>query len=177
MICLNIRPGVFMHTLKRVQTRAQILEVVRLAREIWTDHYVPIIGQAQVDYMLGKFQSEAAIAAQRAAGYDYFTAWHSDQSVGYLAIKADNDMLLISKVYVQRSCRGKGIGKMMLDFAESICRDRHFKGLWLTVNKHNHSSLAWYEQMGFKNTGSLVQDIGGGFIMDDYRMEKVGLHG
>jgi len=44
---------------------------VNLAREIWTDHYVPIIGQAQVDYMLDTFQREEAIAAQLAGGYEY----------------------------------------------------------------------------------------------------------
>jgi hypothetical protein len=26
--------------------------------------------------------------------------------------------------------------------------------------------------MGFRNVGSLVQDIGNGFVMDDYKMEK-----
>jgi hypothetical protein len=26
--------------------------------------------------------------------------------------------------------------------------------------------------MGFKNAGSIVQDIGGGFVMDDFRFEK-----
>ena len=27
--------------------------------------------------------------------------------------------------------------------------------------------------MGFKNIGPVVQDIGNGFIMDDFRMEKI----
>jgi diamine N-acetyltransferase len=44
-----------------VRSEEQIAEVARRAREIWLDHYVPIIGREQVDYMLDKFQSERAV--------------------------------------------------------------------------------------------------------------------
>jgi hypothetical protein len=37
----------------------------------------------------------------------------------------------------------------------------------------NHSdAIAWYTRMGFTIVGPTVQDIGAGFVMDDYRMEK-----
>jgi ribosomal protein S18 acetylase RimI-like enzyme len=42
----------------------------------------------------------------------------------------------------------------------------------LTVNKNNVNAIKAYEKMGFRNVGSLVQDIGDGFVMDDYAMEK-----
>jgi len=44
--------------------------------------------------------------------------------------------------------------------------------MWLTVNKNNSHSIAWYSRMGFTNAGPILQDIGGGFVMDDFRMEK-----
>lgn len=44
--------------------------------------------------------------------------------------------------------------------------------LWLTVNKDNAGAIAWYTRKGFKNAGAIVQDIGAGYVMDDYRMEK-----
>ena len=37
---------------ERVRSPEQIAAVTRLAREIWQEHYLPIIGQAQVEYML-----------------------------------------------------------------------------------------------------------------------------
>ena len=42
----------------------------------------------------------------------------------------------------------------------------------MTVNKYNDRSINAYSTMGFKNTGGEITDIGGGFAMDDYRMEK-----
>jgi len=158
----------------RIHTQEQISNVVRLAREIWTDHYTAIIGREQVDYMLDKFQSERGIAAQLADGYEYYTVLHEGENVGYIAIVPDDNArtIMISKIYVRRSRRGHGFGRAMLEFAEDLCRKRHMTSLCLTVNKNNTQAIAWYMRMGFKNVGSVVQDIGTGFVMDDYRMEK-----
>ena len=55
-----------------VTTPQQIDAVAGLAREIWYEYYVPLIGRAQVDYMVAKFQSSGAVAAQLREGYEYF---------------------------------------------------------------------------------------------------------
>ena len=55
----------------KVKSRNDINLVAALAREIWTEYYTPIIGGAQVEYMLENFQSEAAIAKNLGEGYHY----------------------------------------------------------------------------------------------------------
>jgi hypothetical protein len=40
------------------------------------------------------------------------------------------------------------------------------------VNRHNSDTIKAYESLGFQNVGTVVQDIGGGFVMDDYQMEQ-----
>ena len=55
-----------------VTTPAQFEVVAALAREIWDEYYVPLIGRAQVDYMVSKFQSSGAMAGQVREGYEYF---------------------------------------------------------------------------------------------------------
>jgi len=44
-------------------------EVAKLAEEIWRDHYTPIIGAAQVDYMLTRFQSADAVKKPIGGGF------------------------------------------------------------------------------------------------------------
>jgi ribosomal protein S18 acetylase RimI-like enzyme len=44
--------------------------------------------------------------------------------------------------------------------------------LMLTVNKRNSKAIAAYQRNGFAIMDSVVVDIGGGFVMDDYVMEK-----
>lgn len=163
-----------MTSFKAVQSEEQITDVVRLAREIWQEHYLPIIGQEQIDYMLEKFQSESAIVEHLRGSYEYYLVVRHGQNIGYVAIVPDNSSsaLMISKLYVRESERGHGLGKKALRFVENLCLQRGITRIWLTVNKNNARSIAWYSRMGFRNAGSVIQDIGGGFVMDDFRLEK-----
>ena len=64
--------------------------ISKLAKDIWTEHYTPIIGVAQVNYMLEKFQSEKAITDQSLINnYKYFTIYNQSDAIGYLSIKTD----------------------------------------------------------------------------------------
>jgi GNAT superfamily N-acetyltransferase len=163
-----------MTTFQAVRSKEQIAAVVRLAREIWQEHYLPIIGQEQVDYMLEKFQSERALVEQLGESYEYYLVVHHEQIVGYVAVVPDNSepSLMLSKLYVRKSERGHGLGKKTLRFVENLSLQRGITRIWLTVNKNNAPSIAWYSRMGFINAGAIIQDIGSGFVMDDFRLEK-----
>ncbi len=157
-----------------VKTPDHIETTAALARQIWIQHYVPIIGQAQVDFMLAKLQSVQAIAQQISDGYEYYLVTDSGAPVGYFAIVPNpaEHSAMLSKIYVTQAQRGTGLGKAMATFIEKRCTQLGIRELWLTVNKHNSKSIAFYQRMGFTTTESLVQDIGKGFVMDDYRMAK-----
>ena len=64
-----------------VVSPADAAVVARLAAEIWYEHYVPIIGREQVDYMVPRFQSEAAVLAQVGTGLQYFLILKDGQQV------------------------------------------------------------------------------------------------
>ncbi|HET7540186.1 MAG TPA: GNAT family N-acetyltransferase [Polyangiaceae bacterium] len=151
---------------------AQITEIARLAREIWDEYYVPIIGRPQVEYMLAKFQTTEAIRAQIDSGFEYFLL-QDRQPIGYASIRHDapEARIFISKLYVLAAHRNSGVGRQCLQHFEHIAHERGATVLWLTVNKGN-PSLRAYERLGFRIAEAIVTDIGGGFVMDDYRMEK-----
>ena len=46
------------------------------------------------------------------------------------------------------------------------------KAIWLTVNKYNDHTIDVYRHRGFQTVRSQVSDIGNGYVMDDYVMEK-----
>ncbi len=155
-----------------VSTDHQIEIVVSLAKEIWTEHYIPIIGRAQVDYMLERFQSKQAVFQQIRRGLLYFLIREDSEFIGYIAVHPKGRELFLSKIYVKSSRRGKGYGRKAVQFAETLAKERGLSKIVLTVNKNNINSIKAYEKIGFKKTGSLIQDIGSGFFMDDYKMEK-----
>lgn len=156
-----------------VTTPQQIAAIAGLAHEIWYEYYVPLIGRAQVDYMVAKFQSSGAMAGQMREGYEYFSIERDGQGIGYAAVQphpADGSLFL-SKLYLLRDARGGGTGRVCMEFIEQLARRRGLTLLWLTVNKGNPAVKA-YERLGFRIAADLTMDIGGGFVMDDYRMEK-----
>ena len=157
-----------------VTSREQINIVEALAGEIWTEHYIPIIGRDQVEYMLDRFQSSEAISHQiESEGYRYFLMEEKGKYIGYMSVQIRGSELFLSKIYVVGRLRGKGFGKKAVRFLEDFAANFHLRKIALTVNKNNKESIAAYEKMGFTNLGPVVQDIGNGFIMDDFRMEKI----
>lgn len=148
-------------------------ELAELAKSIWTEHYTPIIGMAQVKYMLDKFQSAGKILADIGEnGYRYFIAYDGEKQVGYCAIKPDHENrgIFLSKLYVEKENRGRGISRLMLNKIISLAFEKNLDNIWLTVNKNNNNSIGIYKKLGFEIAGELVNDIGGGFVMDDYKM-------
>ena len=103
----------------------------------------------------------------------YFLIEERGDYVGYIAVKPDKGELFLSKIYVRVPERGKGFGGTAMQFVEELARRLDLDRITLTVNRNNISAIAAYERMGFRNLGPVVQDIGKGFIMDDFRMEKI----
>ena len=142
-----------------------------LAREIWIQHYAPMIGEEQVNYMLVNFQSAKAIVQQILSGTIYYIAYDGNIACGYSAIKADPKGLFLSKLYVMEAYRGLGIARMMVDMIRAYAIEAGISRIWLTCNKNNAGSLSAYQQLGFSIVGESVVDIGEGFVMDDYVLE------
>lgn len=156
-----------------VLTKSAIEITSKLAFNIWNQHYIPIIGQAQVKYMLEKFQSPQAISEQIHRGTEYFLIHHNHKPVGYMALvpEPSEKKLMLSKIYVDTDFRGLHLGVKLLNFAKTIAQNKKYNTLWLTVNKNNQNAISWYQKNGFSIKDSLVIDIGNGFVMDDYLME------
>ncbi len=159
--------------IREVGGEDDIRMVEKLADEIWTRHYTPIIGTDQVRYMLDKFQSFSAIGEQISEGMTYFLLDFDGESVGYMASKPEEEELFLSKIYVLARMRGRGIGGYAMSFLSKMALEQGYRHLSLTVNKNNTDSIRAYESLGFVNMGPVQTDIGQGFIMDDYLMKKV----
>ena len=157
---------------KRATSKDHFEVIAKLAHDIWHEHYTPIIGKDQVNYMVAKFQTSEAIQKQAEDGYEYYVIEYQNSDVGYLAIEKRNDDLFLSKIYLLKTCRGKGLGKEAFNFIEKRASNLNCKSISLTVNKNNTLAIKAYEKIGFINTEAIVMDIGNGFVMDDYRMVK-----
>lgn len=148
-----------------------VYSLSEVAEEIWRQHYTPIIGEAQVDYMLEKFLSPKALVEQINSGYEYFVFSYEYTFAGFAGIHEEDDKLFLSKLYVHKDFRGKGISSYLLQKFVEICKMRNLKKIWLTCNRHNADTLEIYKHWGFQTVREEATDIGNGFVMDDYILE------
>lgn len=145
-----------------------------LADEIWHEHYQTILTAEQIDYMVEKYQSLHAVTDQvNHQGYQYFLLEFEGEPVGYFGVVPEKSKMFLSKIYVRRNARGHGAATAVLNYLEEWCRKESMNAIWLTVNKYNSNSIAVYQKFGFQTVRDQVTDIGNGFVMDDYIMEKV----
>jgi ribosomal protein S18 acetylase RimI-like enzyme len=150
-------------------------KVAELATTIWNEYFPAIIGQSQVDYMLKKFQSREAIKVQITGDYCYYLIDNGQGNIGYIGLVAEQGQsrMQISKFYILEDYRGQGIARQVLTQIIEIAKKEGYIGLFLTVNKYNHLSIAAYNKLGFNTIQETIMDIGNGFMMDDYVMEMV----
>lgn len=143
--------------------------IARLADRIWRVHYTPIIGTAQVDYMLNTLYSESSLQQQMEAGQQYFLAEADGKTLGYISVseKPGNELFL-HKFYLEIDRQGKGFGKKI--FGELLERFPHVKTIRLQVNRMNYKSVNFYFRLGFVIEDAKDFDIGNGFFMEDYVM-------
>lgn len=150
-----------------------LLELSALAHVIWHQHYTPIIGQAQVEYMLDDGYSERALEQQLAAGTRFTLAQRRSRFVAFAALSPDADnpgIAWLDKLYVHAEARNLGVGRRLVERAADQALEFGAAMLRLRVNRHNAESITAYQRIGFEIESADVKDIGNGFVMDDYIM-------
>ena len=146
-----------------------IKELAELASKIWHEYWPILLSDKQIDYMVENFQSENAIKNQIAnENYTYYYIIKNNEKAGYFVLSDKEGYLFLSKIYISKEFRHKGLGTKAFEKIKKIAGGRKIR---LTVNKQNINSINAYKKWGFQTIDSVVTDIGNGFVMDDYIME------
>ena len=147
-----------------------------LAAEIWRRHYADIITTAQIEYMLEQRYNPQVLGEElRRSDLWWAQLLVNDRMTGFACcfLTGNAGEMKLDKLYVHYDHQRKGYGGMLLERVLAIARGSGCATLMLAVNKHNRNAIAAYNKYGFRIAESVVKDIGGGFVMDDYIMRKV----
>ena len=152
---------------KKVEIEKDILLIESLAKIIWNDTYKNILSKEEIEYMLKKYLSLDSISESIKDGYEFELIYEEDSLIGFTSYKIRKDDCFLSKLYILPKFQGKGYAtkqiKELIKFGKKIT---------LTVNKNNLNAYNKYLHLGFKVIESIKTDIGSGFIMDDYVMQR-----
>jgi len=143
-----------------------------LVFQVWPQTYASILPADKIEYMLELMYSEASLQKQMEDGAQFIFIDDDAAPVGYASYQEmEPGLFKLHKLYMLPSQQGKGGGRYMIDYIIEATRKRGGNILQLQVNRKN-KARDFYERLGFVVTGSYDFDIGHGFVMDDFVMEK-----
>ena len=160
-----------------LRIRKASMDDIGLIREltfkIWPQTYASIITQQQIDYMLDLMYSEASLKNQMTKDESQFIIVYDEKEpVGFAAYQEIKPgTWKLHKIYILPTQQGKGTGKFVINQILDEIQQQRATALQLQVNRHN-KARSFYEKLGFTVIEEADFNIGNGYYMNDYVMEK-----
>lgn len=145
-----------------------------LARRTWPKAYSAIISAEQIEYMLDKMYNKGELLSQLQQGHTFLIAEGGQADLGFAGFSihdTDQRIYKLHKLYVLPEAHGKGVGKILINEVVNQIKDLGGTALQLNVNRENKAA-DFYKKGGFIIKETVDLDIGNGFLMNDYVMEK-----
>jgi diamine N-acetyltransferase len=156
----------------RTATPEDIPLIRELTFKVWPQTYASLLSKEQIDYMLQMMYSVSSLEKQMKDGCNFIIVYDDETPVGFASFQdMGNTIYKLHKIYILASQQGKGTGRLIIDYICDEIKPKGAKSLQLQVNRHNKAK-DFYNKLGFTVIDNLKLDIGNGYFMDDYIMEK-----
>lgn len=156
----------------RNATKADIPLIRELTFKVWPQTYSSIISKEQIDFMLDMMYSKTSLQQQMTEGCHFIIALDNTEPIGFASYhKTEPSVFKLDKIYVLPSQQGKGTGKFVIDYIINEIQQCGAASLQLQVNRYN-KARSFYEKFGLIVIKEADFNIGNGFFINDYVMEK-----
>lgn len=149
--------------------------VRKIAEQTWPKTYGHILSPEQIDYMFDMMYNINALKEQAdSKGHHFILAEEDGIPLGFASYEFNyggEPKTKIHKIYILPETQGKGIGKKQLDYIALQAIENQNTILSLNVNRYN-TAYEFYVKIGFEKKGEEDINIGNGYLMEDYIMEK-----
>jgi len=156
----------------RKASTADIPLVRDLTFRIWPQTYKDLLRPEQIEYMLDLMYSESSLHSQMENGVNFIFVYDDEKPVGFAAYEKIEPMIWkLQKLYILPSQQGKGTGRFVIDHLITELKGKAADALQLQVKRDNPAQH-FYKKLGFTIIDEKDFDIGNGYLMQDYIMEK-----
>ena len=161
-----------MFEIKKAET-GDIPLIRELTFRVWPQTYASILSPEQIDYMLEMMYSESSLRKQMTEdSCQFIIVYENGNPVGFASYSEEElQKWKLNKIYVLQNQQGKGTGKYVINYIIEEIKKQNASSLFLQVNRNNNAKV-FYEKLGFTEIDFVNLDIGNGYFMNDYVMEK-----
>jgi RsiW-degrading membrane proteinase PrsW (M82 family)/GNAT superfamily N-acetyltransferase len=149
-----------------------IMLIRELSLQVWPQTYSSILSPEQIQYMLQLMYSEAALHRQMQDNHHFFIVYNAGIPIGFASYSETEPQLYkLHKIYILPVQQGRGTGRFVIEQLIQKIKEEGATALRLNVNRNN-PALTFYQKLGFVAIQEEDIDIGGGYFMNDYVLEK-----
>lgn len=149
--------------------------IFNIASITWDVAYKSILSEAQLEYMMDMMYSPAAFTDQVSIkGHHFIIASVEGKEMGFASYELNYryGTTKLHKLYVLPQAQGTGMGRALITAVENAAKTNGNDRVSLNVNRFN-KAIHFYESNGYANMGEEDVQIGNGYVMEDYVMEKL----
>ena len=146
-----------------------------IAYRTWPSAYKEILSVEQLNYMLEMMYNPQTLENQfNNPDYHFLLSKENNIATGFASYSylQEFDLYKLHKLYVLPEKQSKGHGKHLTAYIINHLKSLKANRLWLNVNRNN-KAVEFYLKRGFSVIKEEDNDIGNGYFMNDYVMEKL----
>jgi diamine N-acetyltransferase len=144
---------------------ADAMLIARLSRQTFVDAFGAFNTADDMALFLNtQFSIDSIVSETRQPQFQFYLAWLNNKAVGYLKliphlsghpeIALSKPALEISRIYIEQSAIGNGLGQQLMDFSIEKARTGNFATICLGVWEKNEKAIRFYQRNGFIQVGT-----------------------
>lgn len=156
------------YTIKRV-TIADVEELQKISRETFKATFDPYTAPDDMKQFLKEdYETKKLINEINNLDSRFFFLMVGDEVAGYLKINVGDaqteylkeNALEVEQIYLRAAFQHRGLGNILLDYAEEIARKEGKDYIWLGVYEKNINAQHFYKRHGFEKVSQHTFQVG-----------------
>ncbi|MBM7868646.1 ribosomal protein S18 acetylase RimI-like enzyme [Clostridium pascui] len=127
------------------------------------------------NYLKENFSYEKLESEIKNNGSKFYVVENNEEAVAYMKLNFDkaqtelghDNTLEVQRIYVSQECKGKHIGKLLIQKSIEIGKGNNLDYIWLGVWENNINAIKFYEKQGFNKFDTHIFKLGEDEQMDN----------
>ena len=146
-------------------------ELSEYLHPIWLEVFDPLMSPGEAEYKFMAWSNPDEIRASMRDGHEFGYIFEEGERIGLYSYHVQDDgRFYISKLYLEKRYRGRGLGRKALDMMFSIARENGCTEAYLNVFHNNDHAFRMYLKAGMTDYSRYRESAGNGYYRDGYTM-------